>query len=220
MSHRLKRPIICIVTRARGGAGTSERIALLDRLRTAAEAGATMVQIRERLFGDRDLADFVRDVVGAVRPAGALVTVNERTDIALAAGADGVHLKSDGPPPGDVRRIVPPEFIVGRSVHSEDEAVAIERSGASDYLLFGTVFPSRSKPPDHATAGLDALARVCRAVTIPVVAIGGVSAGRGSDIARAGAAGAAAISLFSEAQDIGAVVRELRDALTVHSGNV
>jgi len=93
-------------------------------------------------------------------------------------------------------------------------------SGACDYLLFGTVFPSRSKRSDHPIAGPDALARVCRRVTIPVVAIGGVSVERGADIAGAGATGAAAISLFRDAQDIGAVVRDLRDALTVRAGNV
>jgi thiamine-phosphate pyrophosphorylase len=219
MRPRLERPVICVVTRARGGTGTAERIALLDRLQAAVAAGATMVQVRERQFGDRDLAGFVRDLVGVAGPA-ALVTVNDRIDIALAAGAAGVHLKSDGPPPQDVRRIVPPSFIVGRSVHGEDEAVAMEASGACDYLLFGTVFPSRSKPPDHPAAGLAALTAVCRRVTIPVVAIGGVSVERAADIARAGAAGVAAISLFSEAEDVGAVVRELRDALTVRSGNV
>jgi thiamine-phosphate pyrophosphorylase len=220
MSPRLERPVICVVTRARGGKGTPERAALLDRLERAVAAGATMVQIRERQLGDRDLADFAREVVSVARPKGALVTVNDRTDVAVAAGADGVHLKGDGPDPRDVRRIVPARFIVGRSVHALDEAVEMASSGACDYLLFGTVFPSRSKPPDHPTAGLDSLAHVCRSVTIPVVAIGGVTVERGPDIARTGAAGIAAISLFSDAQDVGAVVHDLRDALTVHSGNV
>jgi thiamine-phosphate pyrophosphorylase len=220
MSPRLERPIVCVVTRARGGRGTPERLALLQRLQAAAAAGATMVQIRERQFDDRALADFVAEVVGAVRPAGAVVTVNDRTDVALAAGADGVHLKSDGPHPEDVRRIVPSGFVVGRSVHAGDEAMAMESSGACDYLLFGTVFPSRSKPADHPVAGLDALARVCRRVTIPVVAIGGVSVERAADIAHAGAAGVAAISLFSDAEDVATVVRDLRDALTVRSRSI
>lgn len=220
MKPRLARPIICVVTRARGARGTPERTVLLERLERAAAAGATMVQVRERQFGDRDLAEFVQDVIAVARPAGALVTVNDRTDVALAAGADGVHLKSDGPLPHDVRTIVPPAFIIGRSVHGDDEAIAMEASGACDYLLFGTVFPSRSKPADHPVAGLDALARVCRRVTIPVVAIGGVTVERAADIARAGAAGVAAISLFSEAQDVATTVRDLRDALTAASENV
>lgn len=220
MNARIERPIVCVVTRARGAAGTPERMSLLERLRSAATAGATIIQIRERQFGDRDLADFVRDVVDAARPAGALVTVNDRTDIALAAGADGVHLKSDGPHPGDVRRLVPSGFIVGRSVHGEDEAATLESSGACDYLLFGTVFPSRSKPADHPIAGLDGLARVCRRVALPVIAIGGISIERAPDVAQAGAAGVAAISLFADAQDVGAVVRDLRHALTVRSGSV
>jgi thiamine-phosphate pyrophosphorylase len=220
MNERIERPIVCIVTRGRGGTGTPERLTLLERLRRAATAGATMIQIRERQFADRDLASFVRDVVEVARPAGALVTVNDRTDIALAAGADGVHLKSDGPHPGDVRRLVPSGFIVGRSVHNQDEAATMESSGACDYLLFGTVFPSRSKPADHPIAGLDGLARVCRRVALPVVAIGGISIERAADVARAGAAGIAAISLFADAQDAEAVVRDLRHALTLRSGDV
>jgi thiamine-phosphate pyrophosphorylase len=220
MTPRLERPIICVVTRARGRSGSPERRALLERLAAAAGAGASLVQIRERQFNDRDLAGFVREVVAAVKPAGALVTVNDRTDVALVAGADGVHLKSDGPSPQDVRRIVPPDFVVGRSVHHEDEAVAMAATNACDYLLFGTVFPSRSKPPDHQVAGIDALARVCRSVTLPVLAIGGVTVDRAGELIRAGAAGVAAISLFSDAPDVAAVVHALRDALTVRSGNV
>ncbi len=220
MSTPMERPIVCVVTRARGGRGTPERVGLLERLRSAAAAGATMIQIRERQFGDRDLAEFVRDVVDVAREAGTLVTVSDRTDIALAAAADGVHLKGDGPPPEDVRRIVPPGFIIGRSVHGDEEARTIESSAACDYLLFGTVFPSRSKPADHPIAGLDGLARVCRRVQIPVVAIGGLSVERAPDVAAAGAAGIAAISLFADAHDVGALVRDLRDALTVRSGDV
>ena len=85
MKPRLARPIICVVTRARGARGTSERTVLLERLERAAAAGATMVQVRERQFGDRDLAEFVQDVIAVARPAGALVTVNDRTDVAQHA---------------------------------------------------------------------------------------------------------------------------------------
>ena len=160
MSVIVRRPIICVLTRARGRAGSPEREALLARLKAAASAGATMIQVRERQLDDRQLITFVREIAVRVRPAGALVTMNDRIDIALAAGADGVHLKSDGPPADDVRRIVPREFLIGRSVHGEDEAADVAASGACDYLMFGTVFPSRSKPPDHPVAGVETLARV------------------------------------------------------------
>jgi thiamine-phosphate pyrophosphorylase len=216
----IDRPAICVITRGRGTTNSRERGALLARLESAAAAGATMIQIRERQFGDRELLDFARDIVEAVRPHGSIVTLNERTDIALAAGARGVHLKSNSPSVADVRRIVPAEFLIGRSVHSVEEAVTTAVTGGCDYLLFGTVFPSASKPTNHQIAGIDALERVCHSVSLPVMAIGGISVERARALARSGAAGIAAISLFAESTDIGRTVREVRDALTVSSGNV
>jgi thiamine-phosphate pyrophosphorylase len=205
-------PAICVVTRGRGSAESAERRRLIDRLRIATEAGATMIQVRERQFDDRELVRFLEEVVAAVRPAGAVVIVNERTDLALAAGADGVHLKSDGVPADEVRRIVPAGFVVGRSVHFEEEAVTV--AGWCDYLFFGTVFRSISKPDDHPTTGVDALARVCSRVSVPVLAIGGITVENAGAVSAAGASGAAAISLFSDARDIAAAVRGLRSALT------
>lgn len=216
----IRRPAICVITRGRGSADAPERAALLVRLETAASAGATMIQIRERQFDDRELVRFARQVIDAVGQHGTLVSVNERTDIALAAGAGGVHLKSDSPTVPDVRRIVAAGFVVGRSVHSVEEAVAVEAAGGCDYLFFGTVFPSASKPADHPVAGVDALERVCRSVALPVIAIGGVAGHRAPAVMGAGAAGIAAISLFAESADIGRTVREVRDALTLPSGNV
>lgn len=215
---QIRRPVICVVTRARGAAGSGERQALLARLADAAAAGATMVQVRERQFDDRTLVRFVAEVIEAVRPSGTLVLVNERTDLALAAGADGVHLKSDAPSVADVRRIVRDGFAIGRSVHGADEAAAVEAAGGCDYLFFGTVFPSSSKRLDHPVAGVDALETVCQRVTLPVVAIGGISVERAARVAAAGAAGVAAISLFTETPDPGATVRALADALTLHGG--
>ena len=178
-----------------------------------------MVQVRERQFDDRQLLEFLEQVIAAVRPAGGLIMVNDRTDLALAARADGVHLKSDAPPAEAVRRIVPGGFIVGRSVHSDEEAAAAE-SGACDYLLFGTVFRSASKPDDHPVAGLEALGRICRRASVPVLAIGGITVDRATEVAEQGAAGAAAISLFADAADVGATVHALRDALTLRSRRV
>lgn len=179
-----------------------------------------MIQIRERQFDDRSLLHLAGEVIEAVRPAGARVLLNERIDIALACGADGVHLKSDAPPVADVRRIVPGGFLIGRSVHSDTEAMSVEAAGDCDYLFFGTVFRSASKPDDHPLAGLDGLRRTCAAVALPVIAIGGISVARVREIRSAGAAGVAAISLFAEAPDIAGVTAAVRDALTLPDGNV
>jgi thiamine-phosphate pyrophosphorylase len=127
------------------------------------------------------------------------VLVNDRVDIAMASGAAGVHLRSDSMPAGRVRSVTPPGFLIGRSVHRVDEAARASADGAVDYLLFGTVFPTSSKS-DVEAAGAAALASVCAAVTVPVLAIGGVTQQRFAEVAAAGAAGFAAIGLFSRAQ--------------------
>jgi thiamine-phosphate diphosphorylase len=210
----LSAPIVCVVTRARGVAGSSERRALVERLSAAAAAGASMIQVRERQLSDRALVQFVREVLDGTRQTACRLVVNDRPDIAIAAGAAGVHLKEHSISALDVRRIAPAGFLVGRSVHSEEAAVAAEAEGACDYLVYGTVFPSASKPDDHPVAGVDALRRICARVSLPVLAIGGVNLARARAVARSGAAGAAAISLFAEAQDVTATVAALRDALT------
>lgn len=209
------RPALCLVTRVRGREGSPERTALLEHLTVAARAGVDLIQVRERQLSDRDLVAFVRDLTRKVYPFATRVLVNDRTDVALAAGAGGVHLKSHAPPAADVRSIVPDGFLIGRSVHSEAEADAAVAAGGCDYLLFGTVYPSASKPSDHPVAGLEGLSAVCRRVTLPVLAIGGITVERASAVADAGAAGIAAISLFSTSTDVAADAAALRHALTL-----
>lgn len=179
-----------------------------------------MIQIRERLLDDRPLAVFVRDLVRRTRDSSCRVLVNDRTDVALVSGAAGVHLKGASVAASDVRRVAPDGFIVGRSVHSEEEAAAAEEAGGCDYLFFGTVFPSASKPDDHPIAGTEALRRACARVSLPVVAIGGVTVARAGGVAAAGASGAAAISLFADAPNIADAVLLLRSALTPRRGSV
>lgn len=208
-------PAICVVTRIRGEHGSSERMRLVDRLADAAAAGADLIQVRERLLSDREMVAFTRTLLDRVAGTAVRVLVNDRTDVALAAGAHGVHLKSDGPSAADVRPLVPPGFVVGRSVHSAGEARARGAEGGCDYLLFGTVFPSRSKPDGHPVAGLAALAEACRATDCPVIGIGGIDGQNARTVIESGGAGIAAISLFTSAPDLAALVSDLRRALTL-----
>lgn len=196
--------MICLVT-------DRARFDVLSSVRAAARAGVDLVQVRERDMADRALLSLVHDVLAAVAGTGTRVLVNERTDIALAAGAHGVHLRGDSVRAARVREIVPQGFFVGRSVHTVDEAVEADRERVVDYLVFGTVFPSESKPAGHGVAGLSGLARVCSAVRTPVLAIGGITPERAADVARAGASGVAAIGLFS-GTDIARTVREIKRA--------
>ena len=204
----LPRPCICLVTdRSRLPPPSPDDVAdlpalgpLAERLTLAGQAGVDLLQIREPDLSAAELSALVREVRTRLADggAGARIVVNERVDVALAAEADGVHLKSDSIPTALVRRYVPAGFLVGRSVHSVDEARAAEADGA-DYVIFGTVFPSGSKPRGHRTAGLDALAGVAQAVRVPVLAIGGISLNTVAAAAEAGAAGVAAIGLFFDA---------------------
>ena len=207
------RPLICLVTEA----GRTPGAPLIALVGAAARAGVDLVQIRERSLNDRALVALTREAITAVGGTPTRVLVNDRPDVALTAGAAGVHLRSDSIPASGVRSMAPDGFTIGRSVHTEDEAAAAEQEGACDYLTFGTVFPSASKPPGHPAAGVDALRRICRRVRLPVLAIGGVTVDRAAVVAAAGAAGIAAIALFAESEDLPAAVRSLRAAFDTRS---
>jgi thiamine-phosphate pyrophosphorylase len=192
MPAPLTRPIICLVTDRRRLPEPSED-ALVALVADASRAGVTLVQVREHDLPDARLLRLCRRVVEAARPAA--VVVNDRTDVALAAGADGVHLRGDSVPAARLRSMTPPGFLIGRSVHSLDEAQ--REAAAVDYFVMGTIYPTPSKPPGAPVAGVEALGRICRAVPLPVLAIGGVSTDNVANVAAAGAAGIAAIGLFS-----------------------
>jgi thiamine-phosphate pyrophosphorylase len=121
--------------------------------------------------------------------------VNDRLDIALACGADGVHLRGDSIPARQVRLHTPQSFLVGRSIHALEE---VDSAGPVDYLIAGTVFATESKPGKSGRdlLGVDGLAAVVRAASLPVLAIGGVTMDRVPEVMRTGAAGVAAIGLF------------------------
>lgn len=163
----------------------------------AVRARVDLIQIREPDLSDRALLDLVRSAVGAARGTGSMILVNERFDVALSAGAAGVHLKSSSVPAPAMRCHLPPGFLVGRSVHGVAEARRVAAEGGVDYLLLGTVYPSGSKP-GRAPCGVGALAGAARAVRIPVLAIGGVTVDNTREVLCAGAAGIAAIGLFTE----------------------
>jgi thiamine-phosphate diphosphorylase len=164
-------------------------------VRYAIDAGVDVVQVRERDLESGALVELASELIALI-PAGATlrVVINDRLDVALAAGAAGVHLRSDSMPPSAVRSMTPPGFLIGCSVHSPSEAAAIGPD--ADYLIAGTVWESGSKPGGHPVLGIDGLAAVVKAARVPVLAIGGVTAERAAEVAAAGAAGIAAIGLF------------------------
>jgi len=173
----------------------ASREALLQSIARNLAAGIDWIQIREKDLSARDLFDLIQRAQALPNPAATKLLVNTRVDVALAAGAAGAHLPSGSPPPRHWRAIAPPDFLIGVSCHTLDEARAAEQDGAG-YILFGPVFTPRSKPADLPPRGLDRLAEAARAVAIPVLALGGITNENASQCISAGAAGVAAISLF------------------------
>jgi thiamine-phosphate pyrophosphorylase len=177
---------------------------------SATSAGVDVIQLRARHLEGAALTHLARTAIRAAAGTQARVVVNDRLDVAVAAGASGVHLRGDSFPAGRARSVTPPGFLIGRSVHSVEEAVSVDAAGECDYLLFGSVFPSTSKPPDHRPAGLAALRRVCECVRTPVLAIGGITVATAGLVRDAGAAGVAAISLFRDCDDLPQTVGALK----------
>jgi thiamine-phosphate diphosphorylase len=169
------------------------RRCLLRQVEAAVEARLDCVIVRERDLEARDLADLIMSIVAMTRETSTRIIVNDRVDVALASGADGVHLRADSIAPDLVRRMTPKKFLIGRSVHSAREADSV---GGVDYLIAGTVWTSASKHEGHELLGLDGFSGVVRAARVPVLAIGGVTIDRIGEIAKAGGAGIAAIGLF------------------------
>jgi len=172
------------------------RQCLIAQARYAIEAGVDVLQIRERDLEARELGRLCADILAVASGSRCRVVVNDRFDVALASGAHGVHLRNDSLPPAIVRSMAPRGFIIGRSVHSLEEAEAM--AGEVDYLIAGTVWATDSKPQlqGESLLGPEGLHRITRHVNVPVLAIGGVSIDRMEAISVSGAAGVAAIGLF------------------------
>jgi thiamine-phosphate diphosphorylase len=169
------------------------RRCLLRQVEAAVAARLDCIIVRERDLEARDLTDLTMSIVAMTRETSTRVVVNDRVDVALASGADGVHLRGDSMAPDIVRRMTPKEFLIGRSVHTAQEAASV---AGVDYLIAGTVWTSASKHAGQPLLGLDGFSSVARAARVPVLAIGGVTIDRIGEIATAGGAGIAAIGLF------------------------
>lgn len=169
--------------------------ALLQAVRRAANAGVDFIQVREKDLPARGLFSLSRRILAA--SGSARVLINTRADVALAAGAHGVHLPGGAPPPTIWNPVAPAGFLFSVACHSVEAAVRAEREDAG-LIVFAPVFDPRSKPAAGPAAGLETLAAVCAAVRTPVLALGGITEERIAPCIQAGAAGFASISYFLE----------------------
>ena len=173
---------------------------LLDAIARNLHSGPDWIQIREKDLSARDLFDLVQAALALPNPRGVRILVNTRADVALAAGAYGLHLPSGSPAPRRFRTLATEpgglaRMLIGVSCHTTAE-VATAASEGADYALFGPVFTPFSKGSDLAPRGLDGLRHAAAAVRIPVLALGGITTANIAECAQAGAAGIAGISLF------------------------
>jgi thiamine-phosphate pyrophosphorylase len=163
---------------------------ILASIRRAAEAGVDLIQIREKDLNSRELLDLTQRAVYSIAPFPTRVLVNERADVALAAGAHGVHLPGGSILPGEFRRILPAHFLIGVSCHSTAE---LTRAAGADFAVYGPIFDMPGKGP---ALGLDRLREAARISPIPIFALGGITAENAIQCISAGAEGIAGIRLF------------------------
>jgi len=199
-----RNPRVYLVTDAVPGSDLPDRVA-------AALAGlppaVAAVQLRAKDMGGKDMLALARALRGVARAAGQWLMVNDRLDVAVAAGADGVHLPSRGVPVADARRLLGPGAMIGASCHSVAE-VRRARDGGADFATFGPVFDTPSKRAWGPPVGLDALREAAR-LGLPLVALGGVDPSNAASTVAAGAAGVAAIRAWLGAADAARAVRQL-----------
>lgn len=173
----------------------------------AADAGIDLIQVREKNLSARLLFELTCLVVEVTRKFDTRVLVNDRVDIAFAAGADGVHLAANSLPVSVIRKHFSREFIVGVSAHSIDEVVTAAYTGA-DFTVFGPVFQTPGKPN---AKGAGALQEACSGVEpFPVLAIGGVDADNVKEVLSAGASGVAAVRALNDADSMHSLLRKLK----------
>ena len=176
----------------------------------AADGGVNVVQLREKGLPSRELYELAVLLHGVLRGR-ALFLVNDRVDVALAAGADGVHLPERSLPGRSVREIAGEACIVGRSVHSVDAAIRAEEEGI-DVVQVGAVYETASKP-GATPAGVELVQAVAEAVRVPVIAVGGITAENAGSVVAAGADGVAVIGAIMDGEDPAAAAAELRRSL-------
>ena len=204
-------PCLCLVTDRRVG----DEATLVSRVAEAVTGGVDMVQLREKdLHGAQqlDLAQRLRDAVGDK----ALLVINERVDVAAALPAQGAQLGEDAIPVSAARRILGPEMLIGRSVHSVDGAEQALRDGA-DFLVVGTMFASRSHPGEE-PAGPEMLQRIGSGCTLPSIGIGGITADNCRQVVESGAMGVAVITGILADPRPGEAARKLKETIMTARG--
>lgn len=183
-------------------------VSLAEQLEEAVQAGVTIVQLREKELDFEDFVSLGKEVQAVARRHRVPFIINDAVDVALALDADGVHVGQSDMQAGDVRSRIGAGKILGVSAHSVEEALLAEQNGA-DYLGVGAIYGTATKPDANALS-IETLQQICRAVSIPVVGIGGISEGNMLNLKGSGVDGVAVVSAIFAQPDITAAVKRLR----------
>ena len=197
-------PLLCVIT--------DEAYCPVTLAREALNGGAAMIQLRHKSASGSQLFTWALAIRNLCREYHALFIINDRVDIALASEADGVHLGQDDLPAAAARKLLGNTRIIGVSVSSPEEAVQAEKDGA-DYIGFGHVYPTVSKLKEHPPLGPENLQKTVQSISLPVVAIGGISIENAPILISRGASGVAVISAVSRAENPSKAAFELMRAL-------
>lgn len=179
MHHKLPRGLYALIDD-----GVRPDLSLNDRARAAIEGGAGILQLRLEHTADRPALALIRDVVTLARRGSVLVIVNDRVDLALAGGADGVHLGADDLPVSDARKLLGPTALIGATTRNLEQIQAVQAQGA-DHVGLGPIFATSTKTVDHEPLGLELVARICQASPLPVVGIAGIGLSNIGQVAQA-----------------------------------
>ncbi len=187
------------------------RQTLLEQIEAALQGGVTLVQLREKALTEAEFLEEARQVKTLCQRYQVPLIINDNVDVALKSGADGVHVGMEDAPVAEVRKRVGPDFIIGATAKTVQQAQAAQAAGA-DYMGVGAVYPS---PTKQTALGItqEQLKEICAAVSLPAVAIGGITAPRVAELQGSGVQGVAVVSALFAPEDIQAAAQDLRRAV-------
>ena len=202
----IPQPALCLVTDRR----LCQDALLTEKVAQAVEGGVDIVQLREKDLPVRPLLDLAMNIRHAIGNK-AILVINERVDVAILANADGVHLGEQSLTPAQARSLLRDEMLIGRSVHDSEGALEAQRNDA-DYLIAGSVFPTRSHP-GQPSQGLQLLQNLPSELSIPTLGIGGINVQNAAAVIHAGAFGVAVISAILSSPQPKEAARRLKSAI-------
>jgi len=196
---------ICIITDTQ----VQKKYSHIEIAKLAIKGGADIIQLRDKFLSTSELIDTAKKISLLCKKSNVIFLVNDRVDVALVSGADGVHLGQEDIPIKDARKLLGKNKIIGGTAHNMREALACEKAGA-DYIGYGHIYPTASKHKPDKPKGTAKLKEIVNRIKIPVIAIGGITQENLSDVVKTGVHGAAFIGSVLKSKDPVKTIKEIR----------